>query len=72
MVILRLSGNREINLILSEFGLGLTKEQLLEMYKYATKEKFSALVIDMEDMDKRFRKGFLEILDPDDVVFNKS
>jgi Ni2+-binding GTPase involved in maturation of urease and hydrogenase len=71
MVILRLSGNREINLILSEFGLGLTKEQLLEMYKYATKEKFSALVIDMEDMDKRFRKGFLEILDPDDVVFNK-
>jgi hypothetical protein len=67
MVILRLSGNREINLILSEFGLGLTKEQLLEMYKYATKEKFSALVIDMEDMDKRFRKGFLEILNPDDI-----
>jgi hypothetical protein len=70
MVILRLSGNREINLILSEFGLGLTKEQLLEMYKYATKEKFSALVIDMEDMDKRFRKGFVEVLNPDDVVFN--
>ena len=67
MVILRLSGNREINLILSEFGLGLTKEQLLEIYKYATKEKFSALVIDMEDMDKRFRKGFLEILDPDNI-----
>ena len=67
MVILRLSGNREINLILSEFGLGLTKEQLLKMYKYATKEKFSALVIDMEDMDKRFRKGFLEILNPDDI-----
>jgi hypothetical protein len=37
------------------------------MYKYATKEKFSALVIDMEDMDKRFRKGFLEILNPDDI-----
>ena len=67
MVILRLSGNREINLILSEFGLGLTKEQLLEMYKYATKEKFSALVIDMENMEKRFRKGFLEILNPDDL-----
>ena len=68
MVILRLSGNREINLILSEFGLGLTKEQLLEMYEYATNEKFSPLVIDMENMDKRFRKGFLEILNPDNYI----
>ena len=65
MVTLRLSGSREVSLVLSELGLGLTKEQLLEIYKYATKEKFSALVTDMEDMDKRFRKGFLEVLDPD-------
>jgi hypothetical protein len=67
MVLLRLSGNREINLILSEFGLGLTKEQLLEMYKYATKEKFSPLIIDCEsEPHERFRKGFLEILNPSD------
>ena len=70
MVFLKLSGNREINLILSEFGLGLSKEQLLEMYKYATKEKFSPLVIDLEDADKRFRKGFLEILDADQFTLN--
>ena len=64
MVLLKLSGNREVNIILSEFGLGITKEQLLELYKYATNEKFSPLIIDMEeDVDKRFRKGFLEILD---------
>jgi len=63
MVLLKLSGNREVNLILSEFGLGITKEQLLELYKYATSEKFSPLIIDMEeDIEKRFRKGFVEIL----------
>jgi hypothetical protein len=63
MVLLKLSGNREVNIILSEFGLGVTKDQLLAMYEYATKEKFSPLIIDMEsDKDSRFRKGFLEIL----------
>lgn len=64
MVLLKLSGNREVNIILSEFGLGVSKEELLALYEYATKEKFSPLVIDMEESsDKRFRKGFLEILD---------
>ena len=65
MVILKLSGNREVNLILSEFGLGVSREQLLGMYEYATKEKFSSLLIDLEqEPTKRFRKGFQEILDP--------
>jgi hypothetical protein len=65
MVILKLSGNREVNLILSEFGLGVSREQLLGMYEFATREKFSPLLIDLEeDPYKRFRKGFSEILDP--------
>ena len=60
---MKLSGNREVNMILSEFGLGLTKEQLLKMYKYATAEKFSPLIIDLEeDPERRFRKGFTELL----------
>lgn len=63
IVLLKLSGHREVNLILSEFGLGITKEELLNFYDYATKEKFSPLIIDMEEStDKRFRKGLLEIL----------
>jgi hypothetical protein len=63
MILLKLSGNREVNIILSEFGLGITKEELLKLYEYATKEKFSPLVIDMEEeKDNRFRKGFLEII----------
>ena len=67
MVLLKLSGLREINMILSEFGLGLTKEQLQRLYDYATKEKLSPLFIDMEDNHYRFRKGISEILDPNSV-----
>jgi len=64
MVLLKLSGNREMNIIMSEFGLGVSKEQLLKIYEYATAEKFSPLIIDMEeDKEKRFRKGLLQILD---------
>jgi len=64
MVILKLSGNREVKLILSEFGLGVSKEQLISLYEYATKEKFSPLLIDMESSpEERFRKGFQEIID---------
>jgi hypothetical protein len=63
MVLLKLSGQREVNLILSEFGLGITKEELLAFYQYATREKFSPLVIDMEaDPADRFRKGLDEII----------
>ena len=61
MVLLKLSSNREVNMILSEFILGVTKEELIDIY--ATKERFSPLIIDMEESpDKRFRRGFLDIL----------
>lgn len=65
LVLLKLSGQREVNIILSEFGLGITKNQLIKIYEEATKEKFSPLVVDMEEeADKRYRKGFLQILNP--------
>ena len=63
MILLKLSGQREVNIILSEFGLGVTKEQLIELYEYATAEKFSPLIIDLEaDKEQRFRKGLKEII----------
>ena len=66
MVLLKLSGQREVNVILSEFSLGVSKDQLLNMYKFATNLKFSPLVIDLSaSPEERFRKGFLEILNPD-------
>lgn len=63
LVLLKLSGDRELKLILSEGGLGLNKDQLLALYNYSVKEKFSALVIDYEaPIEKRYRKNWLEYL----------
>lgn len=63
LVLLKLSGERELKLILSEGGLGLDRDQLLNLYEYATAEKFSALVIDYEaPIEKRYRKNWLEYL----------
>lgn len=64
MVLLKLSGQREVNMILSESGLGVSKDELLRIYEYATREKFSPLLIDMEcSPESRFRKGVDEIID---------
>lgn len=64
MVLLKLSGQREVNIILSEFGLGVTKEQLLAIYNHATRDALQPLIIDMnEQPSNRFRKGFLQIID---------
>lgn len=66
-VILKMSGARQINMILKEFGLGTTKEQLIGMYDDATSEKFQPLIIDCDaNESERFRKGLLEILNPND------
>lgn len=63
LVLLKLSGERELKLILSEGGLGLDRNQLLALYNYATAEKFNALVIDFEaPIDKRYRKNWTEFL----------
>jgi hypothetical protein len=63
LVLLKLSGERELKMILSESGVGLDREQLLSLYNYATAEKFSSLVIDFEaPVEKRFRKNWLEYL----------
>jgi hypothetical protein len=63
MCILKLSGNREVKMILSEFGLGVSKEELLRLYTEATAEKFQPLIIDLdEEPPKRFRKGLTEIM----------
>lgn len=70
LIILKLSGDREINIILKENSIGMSKEQLLNMYRYATQEKFSPLLIDCEnaDMTKKYRKGIFEFLNPADFL----
>ena len=64
---MKLGGIREVNRILAEHGLGVSKEQLLGMYEYATKDKFDVLIIANEEQkEQKFRKNFLEILSPSD------
>jgi energy-coupling factor transporter ATP-binding protein EcfA2 len=66
MVFLKIGGLREIKTILRDFSLDCTKEQLVSMYDYATAEKLSPFIIDIEEKDRnhKFRKGFNEYLNP--------
>lgn len=68
LVILRLSGDRDLKTILRECSLGVEKEVVFKMYQYATREKFMPLIVDLEstDTDHKFRKGFTEYLNPAD------
>lgn len=69
-VILKLSCDRDMRLILKEMSLGLTAEQLLKLYAFATDTKFVPLLVDMEETDpqKKFRKGLLQYLNPADYA----
>lgn len=65
LILLRLSGERELRLILSEGGLGLSREELMAYYQHATSEKFSPLIIDYDAEPgggRKYRKGFQEFL----------
>ena len=64
IIIKKLSSNRDLNLILNDTSLGMTREQLYNIYKYATTEKWSFLLIDLDKDENtgKFRKNFLEII----------
>lgn len=67
MVFLKIGGVREVKDILRNFGLGVSKEQLLAMYDYATAEKMDCLLLDLEaDRTHKFRKNFDEFMNPSD------
>ena len=57
---------------MKESGLGLSKDQLLGIYEFATDTKFSPLIINIEETDKhkKFRKGFIDFINPDDFRLN--
>ena len=60
VIILKLGGSRDINSLLREVSLGLTKEQLLEMYSIATNKKFDVLIINLDKSgNERYRHNFL-------------
>lgn len=62
----KLSSMRDLNLILSDFRLDLTKEQLQRMYKTCTDDFQNFFQIDVATNkdELRYRKNFTEPLDP--------
>jgi len=68
LIMLKIGSQRELNAILKEQGLGISKEQMLKMYNYATNKKFSPFIVDVEATDntQKYRKGFSQYLNPDE------
>jgi hypothetical protein len=61
LVILKLGGTRDINSILRECSVDLTKDQLLKMYRDATREKFNVLVINLDKSgNERYGRNFTD------------
>jgi hypothetical protein len=60
LIILKLGGTRDVNAILREASVGLSKDELLYMYNTATKEKFNVFIINLEkSSNERYRMNFL-------------
>ena len=58
----KLSSTRDLNMILGDYNLGVSKEELLELYKYATQDR-GTLFIDIDaSPEDRFRRNFREII----------
>ena len=74
MIFLKIGGLREIKTILRDFSLNCSSDQLVNMYNYATEQKMSPFIINIEESDdnKKFRKGFLEYLVPSMFDFSGS
>jgi len=60
-IILKLGGSRDVNSLLREVSIGLTKDELMYMYNDATKEKFSCLIVNLDKSgNERYRKIFFD------------
>ena len=60
LILLKLDFKRELNLILSNYGLGVDKDELMQIYKDATKIPFDFLKISVDERndDKRFSRNW--------------
>jgi hypothetical protein len=60
VIILKLSGAKDMKAIINNYSLGLNVDEVVKLYKDATKEKFNFLKIAIEerDDDRRFSHNF--------------
>ena len=61
LILLKLGSKRDLSLILADFGLGIDKKELMDIYKDATAIPFDFLKIatDERNDDRRFSKNWL-------------
>jgi len=73
MCVLGVGNKRSLSMMLNEMAIGASKSQLLEMYKFATREKLHFLLVEIDETNplKKFRKDFGEWLDPNDFGEDK-
>lgn len=63
IILKKLQSTRDLNIILSDFNLGVDRKELLEIYKYSTDTQLSFLLIDIDAKpEDRFLKNFSEKL----------
>ena len=65
LILLKLGSKRDLNLILSDYGLGVDKTELMTIYKDATKIPFDFLKISTDERDdnKRFSHNWTAYYD---------
>jgi hypothetical protein len=64
VILKKLSSTRDLNLIMSDYNLGITKEKLMQIYKYCTNKKTDFLLLDLDnEVENRYRHNLLEVID---------
>ena len=60
LILLKLSSARDLQLVVSDFSLGLEKQEVALMYKDATKQRFDFFKVDIDQQidNKKFSKNF--------------
>jgi len=68
LILLKLSGDRDLRLIVSEYGLGITPDELMKIYKHATSKQFDALKIDCDESNnnRKFSRNWKSYYHVDD------
>lgn len=63
LFILKLSSDRDLNMILNEYAIGVNRDQLLAIYRYATRQKFHFMTIHISaPLEKRYRINFNQVV----------
>jgi hypothetical protein len=62
VIILKLSGAKDMKAIIQNYSLGLNADEVVKLYKDATKKKFDFLKISIDERDdnKRFSHNFTD------------